>query len=53
MPNYDFLNLSPPEFEDLSRDLLQQHFKVVIESFTAGKIRELTCVMRLRLKEDL
>lgn len=37
MPNYDFLNLSPPEFEDLSKDLLQKHLKITLESFTSGK----------------
>lgn len=37
MPDYNFLNLSPIEFEDLSRDLLQQHFDITFESFTAGK----------------
>ena len=37
MPNYDFLNLSPVEFEELSRDLLQKHFSVYLESFTQGK----------------
>lgn len=36
MPNYDFLNLAPPEFEDLSRDLLQRQLGVTLESFTAG-----------------
>lgn len=37
MPNYDFLNLSPPEFEDLSKDLLQKYLKITLESFTSGK----------------
>ena len=37
MPNYDFLNLSPAEFEELSRDLLQKHLEVYLESFTQGK----------------
>jgi len=37
MPNYDFLNLSPYEFEDLSKDLLQKHLKITLESFTSGK----------------
>jgi adenylate kinase family enzyme len=37
MVQYDFLNLSPSEFENLSRDLLQKEFKVHIESFTEGK----------------
>jgi len=37
MPDYNFLNLSPPEFENLCRDLLQKELKVHIESFTEGK----------------
>jgi hypothetical protein len=37
MPNYDFLNLSPTEFEELSRDLLQKHLGVYLESFTQGR----------------
>jgi hypothetical protein len=34
---YDFLNLSPPEFENLTRDLLQNELKMRLESFTSGK----------------
>lgn len=37
MPQYDFLNLSPSEFENLTRDLLQKEFNVHIESFTEGR----------------
>lgn len=37
MPNYNFQNLSPYEFEDLSRDLLQKHLNIILESFTIGK----------------
>lgn len=37
MPNYNFLNLSPSEFEDLTKDLLQQHLKLSFESFTSGR----------------
>src|SRR5476651_1791741 len=36
MTNYDFLNLSPYEFEVLTRDLLQAHMGVFLESFGAG-----------------
>ena len=36
MKNYDFLNLSPFEFELLSRDLLQKHFNIFLESFGNG-----------------
>jgi adenylate kinase family enzyme len=35
--NYDFLNLSSYEFENLSRDLLQKKLNVVFESFTSGR----------------
>lgn len=37
MNNYDFLILSPNEFENLTRDLLQKKLGVFIESFKAGK----------------
>ncbi|GAB3027527.1 nSTAND3 domain-containing NTPase [Spirosoma pulveris] len=37
MPNYDFLNLSPTEFEDISKDLLQKKLSIVLESFTIGR----------------
>ena len=37
MHNYDFLILSPHEFENLSRDLLQKKLAVFLESFTLGK----------------
>lgn len=37
MPNYDFQNLSPTEFEDLSRDLIQKKTSLFFESFTNGK----------------
>jgi len=37
MPNYNFLNLSPPEFEDLTKDILQEHFNITLESFTSGR----------------
>lgn len=37
MPNYDFLNLSPFDFEELTRDLLQKHYNIYFESFTTGK----------------
>jgi len=36
MKNYDFNILSPFEFEMLSRDLLQLHLKVFLESFGEG-----------------
>jgi len=35
--NYDFLNLSPYEFELLSRDLLQEELKIHLESFKSGR----------------
>ena len=37
MANYDFLVLQPGEFEELSRDLLQNHLGVFVESFTTGR----------------
>lgn len=37
MADYTFLNLSPAEFEDLCRDLMQKKFSVSIESFTTGR----------------
>ncbi len=37
MPNYDLNILQPAEFEDFSRDVLQAHYKVFIESFTDGR----------------
>lgn len=37
MANYDFLNLSPFDFEELSRDLLQVLLKKNFESFAEGK----------------
>lgn len=36
MTDYTFLNLSPYEFEILTRDLLQKHLSCYIESFTSG-----------------
>lgn len=36
MINYDFLSLSPYEFESLSRDLLQKHLNCHLESFSSG-----------------
>ena len=36
MRDYDFLNLSPPEFEDLTRDLLQKELGLTLETFTTG-----------------
>jgi DNA polymerase III delta prime subunit len=37
MPDYDFMNLSPYEFEILSRDLLSKYFNIRIESFAPGR----------------
>ena len=37
MRNYDFEILSPDEFENLSRDLLQKQLKITLESFKSGK----------------
>jgi hypothetical protein len=37
MPDYDFKTLSPIDFENLARDLMQKEFGVLLESFTPGK----------------
>lgn len=37
MPTYDFKNLSPVDFEELCRDLLQKYLGVFLESFKEGK----------------
>lgn len=37
MANYTFESLSPVEFEAISRDLLQKHLKLTLETFTAGR----------------
>lgn len=37
MPMHDFRQLSPPDFENLVRDLLQEELKLRIESFGPGK----------------
>ena len=37
MPEYNFLNLSPFDFENLTRDILQEHYDINLESFTIGR----------------
>jgi len=37
MPEYNFLNLSPFDFENLTRDVLQEHYGINLESFTTGR----------------
>lgn len=37
MSDYDFHTLSPLDFEDLTRDLLQARDGVIYESFRAGR----------------
>lgn len=37
MPNYDFKTLSPIDFEDLVRDLLQLELNCTLESFKSGR----------------
>jgi hypothetical protein len=34
---YDFKNLSPADFEDLTRDLLQRHWNIRLEAFKTGR----------------
>ena len=38
MPSYDFKILQPGEFESLSRDLIQAHENIFLESFTDGGV---------------
>lgn len=37
MPVYDFSTLSPCDFEELSRDLLQEELRITLESFKTGR----------------
>jgi hypothetical protein len=37
MPEYDFHQLSPYDLEILTRDLLQAHWSVTLESFKIGR----------------
>lgn len=37
MPNYYFKNISHIDLEELARDLLQEHHKIVLENFKEGK----------------
>ena len=37
MPPYNYTSLSPLDFEDLARDLLQAEWNVALEAFTAGR----------------
>lgn len=37
MPAYDFRTLSSSDFEELTRDLLQEEWKITLESFKSGK----------------
>lgn len=37
MPTYDFKQLSPYDFEELARDLIQARDKIILESFKSGK----------------
>lgn len=37
MPSYDFSTLSPCEFEELSRDLLQSEYGITLECFKSGR----------------
>lgn len=37
MPDYSFFQLSPNDFENLTRDLLQKELSITFESFTTGK----------------
>lgn len=37
MPDYDFKQLSPHDFKQLSRDLIQARDGIILESFTTGQ----------------
>jgi hypothetical protein len=37
MPKYDFTSLSSQDFEELTRDLLQEEWKVWLEAFKTGR----------------
>jgi len=37
MPDYDFKSLSPYDFQNLVRDLLQKELDVTLECFTMGR----------------
>ena len=37
MPRYDFKSLSPQDFEELTRDILQAEWSVPLEAFKSGK----------------
>lgn len=37
MPNYDFLSLSPPDFESLTADLLEAALNIRLERFGPGR----------------
>src|SRR5882672_4749412 len=50
MADYDFRSLSPHDFEQLCRDLLQKALGVHLESFTAG--RDSGIDFRYRTKTD-
>ncbi len=53
MPDYDFLNLSPPEFEDLSKDILQKHLDITLESFASGRDNGIDLRYSLSPKDNL
>ncbi len=37
MPDYDFKNISPYDFENLVRDLIQKELNITLECFTVGR----------------
>ncbi|PJI52472.1 hypothetical protein CTI14_41695, partial [Methylobacterium radiotolerans] len=37
MPRYDYKSLSPQDFEELTRDLLQAEWNVPLEAFKTGR----------------
>ena len=53
MPEYNFLNLSPFDFENLTRDVLQEHYNINLESFTTGRDKGIDLRYSKNSKNDL
>lgn len=53
MPDYDFLNLSPPEFEELTKDILQEHLDITLESFASGRDNGIDLRYSLSVNDNL
>jgi len=53
MPEYNFLNLSSFDFEKLTRDVLQEHYAINLESFTTGRDKGIDLRYSKNNKNDL